>query len=274
MTTVRKPAVAGYFYPGTKSSIEDQIASFDLSGVERGPACGVVVPHAGHKYSGPVAARVYASVEAPGTFVMIGPNHGAGGGFLEPPKAAIMTEGEWQVPTGGSPVDDGLAAALLAEAPLLSDAPWAHEAEHCLEVQLPFIHTLIGGVRIVPILLSGLTDEEAVELGEGIARGIERSGGGAMLLASTDFSHYVPHELARAQDAKAIERIMALDARGLLEVVRRERISMCGYLPTAVVIEACRRLGAKEAVLIDYQTSGETSRDYSSVVGYGGLVIR
>ncbi|MGK7345929.1 MAG: AmmeMemoRadiSam system protein B [Candidatus Nitrospinota bacterium M3_3B_026] len=274
MTTVRKPAVAGYFYPGMKSSIEAQMKAFDVSGVEKGPAYGLVVPHAGHKYSGPVAARVYASVEAAGTIVMLGPNHGAGAGFLEPPKAALMAEGEWELPTGDVPVDDGLAADLLAEAPLLSGAPWAHEAEHCLEVQLPFVQYFMGGVRIVPILLSGLTDAEALELGEGIARGIEHSGRDAMLLASTDFSHYVPHELARAQDMKAIEKIMALDAKGLLEVVRRERISMCGYLPTAVVMEACRRLGAKEAVLIDYQTSGETSGDYSSVVGYGGLVIR
>jgi len=271
---IRAPAVAGYFYPASKESIESTLAEFDVSGVVAEPAMGVVAPHAGYRYSGPVAAKVYASIKAAESVILLGPNHGAGRGFEPPPKAAIMTEGEWEFPTGVVPIDEELAASLVAESPLLSVDPYAHEAEHSLEVQVPFLQRFAGKIKIVPIIISHLSDPEVMELAEGIFRGIKKVGKAVTLVASSDFSHYVPHEVAKRQDSKAIKMIEALDAEGLLKVVREERISMCGYQPTAIVIEVCKKMGAKEGILVDYKTSGDTSGDYSTVVGYGGLIIR
>lgn len=270
----RKPAVAGYFYPATKESIESLIESFDTAGGRPEPAFGVVAPHAGYKYSGPVAAKVYSRLRIDGSVILLGPNHGAGRTFELPPKAAITARGEWELPTGDLVIDNALAAALMEEAPILTDAPWAHEEEHSLEVQAPFIQHFCGDVHIAPIVLSQLSDDEVMELADGVYRAIKRSGKNVTLIASSDFSHYVPHRVAKERDMMAIRKIEALDAPGLIEVVRKEKISMCGYLATAVVIRVCKQMGAKKATLIDYQTSGDVTGDYTSVVGYGGLIIR
>ncbi|MBI5816116.1 MAG: AmmeMemoRadiSam system protein B [Nitrospinae bacterium] len=271
--TIREPAVAGFFYPASKRDIESQIASFDTGGAAPVAAYGAVVPHAGYRYSGLVAAKVYSRIKPRGSIILMGPNHGAGRNYEPPPPVAIMAEGEWVLPGGKLPIDAELAQALLDETDLLTDAPWAHELEHSLEVQLPFIMHYSGKVSFAPIIISHLSAEEVVSVSEGIYRGLEKYGKPVTLVASTDFSHYIPHEKAREQDHKAIERILAMDGFGLLKVVAEERISMCGCQPTAVVIEVCKKLGAKKAELVDYRTSGDSSGDYSSVVGYGGLII-
>ncbi len=140
-------------------------------------------------------------------------------------------------------------------------------------MQVPFLQRFSGAISIVPIIMARLTDAKVMELAEGIYRGVKDWDRPVTLVASTDFSHYVPHKQAEALDRKAIEKIEALDGPGLMEVVRRNAISMCGVQPTAVVIEVCKRLGASKARLVKYQTSGDTSGDYSAVVGYGGLII-
>lgn len=269
----RKAVVAGYFYPGSSPAIESVIDEFLVEYAEQRAAMGAVVPHAGYRYSGPVAAKVYQRLKVGDSVILIGPNHGAGRGLMPPPAAAIMSKGTWELPGGDVAVDHELADALKNETDILEEAPWTHEGEHSLEVQIPFLQYFNDDFKIVPILLWSLADETIMELASALSRGIKKSGKRVTMIASTDFSHYIPHETAKKLDAEAIAKIMDMDGLGLLKVVREKHITMCGYQPTALVIETLKLLGATRAELVDYQTSGDTSGDYSSVVGYGGLLI-
>ncbi len=269
----RKAAVAGLFYPDSQEGIESQIESFDTAGITPEEAYGAVAPHAGYKYSGPVAARVYAGLSIPGSVLLIGPNHGSGKGTMGP-TCAIMAEGAWETPLGELAIDEKLAERLMANTPLMTDAGWAHENEHSLEVQAPFLAHFCGAPPIVPVIMTGMTEEDFMALTDGIYNTVAQCDYPVTLIASTDFSHYVPQGTAVDLDSKAIERIEELDGKGLIKVVRENRISMCGAIPTAIVIEVCRRLGARKADLISYRTSGDVTGDYSAVVGYGGIVIR
>ncbi|VAX21042.1 Candidate phosphomevalonate decarboxylase; COG1355, Predicted dioxygenase [hydrothermal vent metagenome] len=267
---IRKATVAGAFYPDTKEAINAQIDSFDTRAGEPEPVMGLVVPHAGYTYSGEVAAKVYAGAKVASSVVMIGPNHRGGAGA---PSLAIMSEGAWETPAGTVLVNDALASHIMAETPLLEDAPQEHELEHSLEVQVPFLLRLQDKVKIVPIIISHIPDDFIETVADGIYMGIKKFGDGVTLLASTDFSHYVSQNVAERLDGEAIDRILNLDSRGLLDIVREKRISMCGVAPVALVIEVCKAMGAVKAELVDYKTSGDITGDYSSVVGYGGFLI-
>ncbi|MDH5637938.1 MAG: AmmeMemoRadiSam system protein B [Nitrospinota bacterium] len=269
---IRKAAVAGYFYPGSREGIDRQIRGFPLGEFSREDVVGLLAPHAGYKYSGRVAAMVYARAKVSGPVIYIGPNHGAGRGAAAP-KIAMMAKGTWKYPGGMTQIDSRLATLLLESSCQIADAGWAHEEEHSLEVQIPMLEHFSPDTQIVPIIISRIDDGEVMELAECIYQGIVKYGGPVTLAASTDMSHYVPQEMAEKLDRMAIERIEALDAEGLLKTVRANRISMCGAQPTAVVVEVCRKLGAKQAHLVEYTTSGEVSGDYSSVVGYSGFTI-
>lgn len=270
---IRKAAVAGYFYPGSLDAIEALIAGFITENTLPAHAMGAVVPHAGYRYSGPVAVKVYQRLKVADSVILAGPNHGAGRSLMPPPGAAIMSEGIWEMPGGGVSVDDELAGSLTRETDILEESAWSHEPEHSLEVQIPFLQYFNKSFKIVPMIIWNLSDGKIMELASAISRGITKSGKPVTMIASTDFSHYIPHETAKRLDAMAIEKIKAMDGLGLLKVVRDKKITMCGYQPTALVIETLKLLGATKAELVDYKTSGDTSGDYTSVVGYGGLII-
>lgn len=270
---LRKAAVAGYFYPASSSAIESQIEEFVSGTAQQAPAMGAVVPHAGYRYSGHVATQVYQRLKVADSVILIGPNHGAGRNLTHPPPAAIMCEGVWELPGGNVIIDDELAGSLKCETGILEDAAWPHEEEHSLEVQIPFLQYFNKSFKIVPIIIWSLSDKAIMELAAALSRGIIKSGKSVTMIASSDFSHYIPHETAKRLDAMAIEKIKAMDGPGLLKVVRDRKITMCGYQPTALVIETLKLLGATKAELVEYKTSGDTSGDYTSVVGYGGLII-
>ncbi len=265
---IRNPVVAGQFYTDDPS-----VLRFELSRlIERVPspveAKAVVSPHAGYMYSGHVAGAGYGRVVIPDVVVVLGPNHTGLG-----QRAAVWPYGAFLTPLGEVPVEAELADELLNEVPFLREDKLAHLYEHSLEVQLPFLQYLNPSVSIVPVCLSRLDAEEVLSLGRGMAKVIENYPKDVLVVASTDFSHYVPDEVARRKDRLAIERILDLDPAGLIRVVIEEDISMCGVIPTAVTVEASRELGARGAELVKYATSGEVSGDYESVVGYASVVI-
>jgi AmmeMemoRadiSam system protein B len=270
MGYVRSPAVAGTFYPGAPAGLERVVRKLTRSGGEREKALAVVAPHAGYIYSGAVAGEVFSSVEVPGQVVVLCPNH-TGRGH----RASILVEGSFSMPFGEVPVDAELARSLSAEAPLLREDRSAHAGEHSLEVMLPFLHRFSPAFRLVPVVLGGLSLDECRALGNALARVIrgERAKGEILVVASSDMTHYEPDGAARAKDALAIERILALDPEGLFRVVRGEGITMCGVLPVTVALFASVELGATRARLVRYATSGDTNGDRSRVVGYAGLVI-
>ena len=265
---VRNPAVAGQFYPGTKAGLQREIEKYIAKGAEKIKAIGVVSPHAGYVYSGAVAGATLSSVELTGTCIVMGPNHtGKGRPF------SIMTEGVWKLPSGDCEIDEKLAKDILSNSDYLEEDEDAQRGEHSVEVQVPFLQALKENVKIIPLVLADAELEIYRKIGKGIAEAIKGKGEPATIIASSDLTHYEPHEAAKQKDKKAIEAIINLDEEALIGAIKKYRISMCGYAPVCVMLAAVKELGAKKARLIKYQTSGETSGDYNAVVGYGGIVI-
>jgi MEMO1 family protein len=265
----RRPAVAGQFYHDTAQRLTQQIERYTDQDASKEDAVGIVVPHAGLVYSGPVAGAVYSSIKFPRTFVMLGPNHTGLGA-----RISLMEDSEWEIPTCTFNVDRKLAGKIALNVPKVERDSQAHVFEHSLEVQLPFIAYFSSEVKIVPIVLLSVSLNDCFELAEGIAKAVKSVDYPVTIIASSDMSHYQPDEITRQKDKKAIEKILNLDPEGLFEIVRRERISMCGYLPVTVMLAAAKLLGAGSARLVKYSTSGDVSGDYDSVVGYVGIVIR
>ena len=265
----RSPAVAGQFYQGTASKLTQQVKQYINSNAVKEHAIGILSPHAGLIYSGSVAGEVYSAIEFPKTFVLIGPNHTGIGA-----KVSMMASGEWEIPTGVFSIDEKLSRRIAANTPIISEDAQAHTFEHSLEVQLPFIAYFSTEPKIVPITVMSASLEECRLLGEGIAKSIKEVNYSVVIVASSDMSHYVPEDVARQKDKKAIEMIKSINPEGLYTVVSRERISMCGYLPATVMLFAAKALGAIEARLVKYATSGEISGDYDQVVGYAGMIVK
>ncbi len=265
---VRKPAVAGYFYPRKAASLRALLEKMVDPQAKKEKARGVVSPHAGFSYSGFVAGAVYSSVVLPEHFLILGPSHRGQRSLF-----GIMIEGSWETPLGEVPIDTALAEALLRSSPLIQEEEAAHGEEHSLEVQLPFLQYLrSSGFSFVPVSVSPAADFGSLEeLGNALEAAIREVGRDVLIVASTDMSHYVSQEKAREKDFLAIERIQALDARGLYDIVQARAISMCGFQPTTAAILAAKGLGASRADLVRYMTSGDTSGDYHQVVGYAGL---
>jgi AmmeMemoRadiSam system protein B len=265
----RKPAVAGYFYPQQEESLRSVLDKMIDPSCEKIKAISVIAPHAGFEYSGPVAGAVFSSVQLPDVFVILGPNH-----RHVKSRFAIMKEGTWQTPFGEAPINTGLADAIASHSDLIKDDSDAHEHEHSLEVQLPFIQYIKKDISIVPISIAYQTYyEELEELGHTISKAIQGQREDVLIVASTDMSHYISQQEAETKDNMAIDEIKRLDAKGLYDVVSKENISMCGYQPTTVTIVASLDLGATQAELIKYQTSGEITKNYHEVVGYAGIRI-
>jgi AmmeMemoRadiSam system protein B len=263
----RTAAVAGSFYPGNAAELRRMIGLLIDPNREKVKARAVVCPHAGYIYSGVVAGAVYSSVELPETFVILAPAHRP-----QRPAFAIMTEGQWETPLGTVPLASPLAAAIQTKCPLMVVDPASHTLEHSLEVQIPFLQYFRKDLSIVPINVSARTTVSQLwEAGEAIAGAIRESGGDVLLVASTDMSHYISAARAKELDGLAIERILALDPKGLVETVMENEISMCGVLPTAAVMVAAQSLGATRAELIAYTNSGEITGDDREVVAYAGL---
>jgi MEMO1 family protein len=270
---VRQPAVAGRFYPRDSDALLKDVQSYlarDGSDARAPtPALGCLVPHAGYIYSGAVAGAVYSSVDVPQRCIVLGPNHTGKGRPL-----AIMSDGAWETPLGPVPIDSNLANVLKQEFSPLTEDSDAHHSEHAIEVELPFLHTRRADFTFVPIALGTGQLDVLEKLGEAIAGVIQKQVEDILIVASSDMNHYENDAITRTKDHKAIERILALDARGLFDVVRNDQISMCGFGPAVVMLTATKRLGATSAQLVKYATSGDVSGDRNMVVGYAGMVVR
>jgi AmmeMemoRadiSam system protein B len=265
---IRPPAVAGTFYPSDPRALARQIAEFCADGAPKMPALACVVPHAGYMYSGHVAGAVYAALEIPPRCILLGPRH-----FPRGESMAILTEGSFETPFGDAPIDAPLARELARACPRLREDAVAHEREHSLEVQIPFLQKLVKDFRFVPVVLG--TDRYPVleELGHAVAQVVAAQGEPVLVIASSDMNHYESESVTRAKDERAIARILSLDPRGLYDTVRNEEISMCGYAATVAMLVAVRELGATEARLVRYATSGDITGDREQVVGYAGVIV-
>ena len=236
-------------------------------------AIGCVAPHAGYIYSGGVAGAVYSRIEIPELCVILCPNHTGKGQAL-----AVMATTTWQTPLGEVAAETRVATELMRRFPALREDSAAHRSEHAIEVQLPFLQVRQPRLKIVPIAI-GTRDFDVLRgLGEALAGVIgdrdEAGQGKVLMVASSDMNHYESDAITRVKDHKAIEKVLAMDARGLWEVVMNEDISMCGFGPTVAMLTAAKLLGATLATLVKYATSGEVSGDFEAVVGYAGIVVQ
>jgi AmmeMemoRadiSam system protein B len=267
---LRLPAVAGRFYPSDAAELTALIRKY--SGAEPGrpsiPARACLVPHAGYVYSGHVAGAVLARVALPRKIIILGVRHYPRG---EP--AAILSSGAWRTPLGDARIDEGLAKALKKACPLLREDSVAHSAEHSLEVQLPFLQALARDFTFVPVALGTVEFESLVSVGEAIARVLAASQENVLLLTTSDLNHYQDDTTTRIKDRKAIEQLLALEARGLYDTCRNEEISICGLGPAVAMITALNALGVKKPELVKYATSADVSGDRDAVVGYAGMIF-
>ena len=289
MTIVREPAVAGTFYDSSPTGLRKSIKESFLGpfGPGKLPRAGsedndnkrrdilaIISPHAGYYYSGYAAAAAFLEVAedgVPASAVIIGPNHHGIGA-----SAAIMCEGAWRTPLGEAQIDTELASAILKGSEYLRPDSSAHRLEHSLEVQVPFLQFISSNsAKIVPIAISVLTPEDSriivADLSRAIASALADTDG--IIIASTDFTHNEPKASAEEKDRLAIGAIKQLDAEKLLSTVEKYNITMCGAVPTAVTIAASNELGAVDATLLKYYTSGDIIGNTSQVVGYAAMKI-
>ncbi|MHB0867085.1 MAG: AmmeMemoRadiSam system protein B [Thermoleophilia bacterium] len=264
---VRQAAVAGQFYPASPQQLADTLQQLVGPG-PAGQALGLMAPHAGYLYSGGVAGEVYGAVTMTDTFVILGPNHTGVG-----PAASIMTAGVWRLPGGDAPVDTVLAQSILDACPLLRADESAHEFEHSIEVQLPFLQYLKPDLTFVPICLMLNSFDACREIGVAIAAAVKRDERSVLIIASSDMTHYESQATALEKDTLALARMQDLDPEGLMSTVLSHNISMCGVAPATVMLQACLELGAQRARLIRYATSGDVTGDHSQVVGYAGVIV-
>ena len=271
-SALRRPVVAGRFYPARAEELAREVDGYlsPKASTEEtvSQAIGCVVPHAGYMYSGHVAGAVFRRLPARSSYVILCPNHTGRGAPL-----AMMSNGRWQTPLGEVPVESGFAQDLQRSCALLTDDASAHVAEHSLEVQLPFLQRTVKEFTFVPIAIGATRYAGLESLGRGLAQAARRVQQPFLVIASSDMNHYEPDSITRVKDGKAIEKILALDPEGLYDVLQREDISMCGYGPAIAMLTFAKEMGARQAELVKYATSADTSGDRSAVVGYAGIVV-
>jgi MEMO1 family protein len=264
----RQAIVAGQFYPRDPGELRRTIESFLHKPKSLLEAKGVVVPHAGYVYSGSVAGEVFSSVSLPRRIIFLGPNHTGSGARL-----SLFPSGAWHMPLGDVSIDEEMNRRLMAECPELQEDTSAHRSEHALEVQIPFLQVLQPDFRFSAIIIRTIDYSILESLGHAMARVAQSLKEPALLVASSDMTHYESAKDAARQDQLAIDRILAMDPNGLHRTVMDEDISMCGFAPTVAVMVACLDLGASTGKLLRYTNSGEASGDYNRVVAYAGIAL-
>jgi AmmeMemoRadiSam system protein B len=274
---IRKPAVSGMFYAGTARELEEQIEwcyqhELGPGAIPRANSKGpreivaIVAPHAGYYYSGPVAAHAYKALADDGIFdtaVILGPNH-TGYGY----PVSLWVGASWHTPFGEVEINRELGQKLLGK--IIKADETAHIHEHSIEVQVPWLQYLYKKIKIVPITMLA----QDLETARAVGKAISQAGDNLIIIASSDFTHYEPRSVAMEKDGSVIDAIVALDEEELYERCKRLNCTMCGYGPVASAIVAAKEMKASRASLLKYATSGDTSGDFSRVVGYGSIVIK
>lgn len=271
---IRKPVVSGTFYPDKPDQLRvlvESLLNFSPAPDKREKPAGMLLPHAGYAYSGPVTgytlSRVFGeNASLPDTIILLGPSHRshARGIFVWP-------EGAWQTPIGDVPINQELRQRILESSTVFKADIVPHEQEHSLEVLLPFLLALNPYVRIVPISVSEY--DIATLQKAGIALAAEIMGKDVFILVSSDMSHYISQSAAQRQDAMALARIEALDPAGLYKTVIQNKISMCGVLPAVLALYVLKTMGKKCSETVCYDNSGRVTGDTEQVVGYAGVLL-
>jgi AmmeMemoRadiSam system protein B len=268
---LRLPAVAGQFYPANPRELTRLIRQYTTTEapLEKVRARACIVPHAGYIYSGGVAGAVFSRLILPGKIIVLGVRHSPPGADL-----AILSKGAWRTPLGDALLDEDLAVRVSEACPSLREDNLAHSREHSLEVEIPFLQALQPNFAFVPVAVGTLRFAELEKLGKGLARVLQEVPDEILIVTSSDMNHYEDDETTRQKDAIAIEKLTAVDARGLYDVCRAEGISMCGLGPAVATLTAMKEIGVTRGEVVRYATSGDVSGDRDAVVGYAGMIFR
>lgn len=264
---VRRSAIAGSWYPGTAAEIASEVEKYLAAArpaVPVGELRALISPHAGLRYSGPVAAFGYALLREsrPRTIVLVGPSH-----RFAFDGVAVFARGAFETPLGRAPVDSDLADALVAQGLPVHEDERPHEHEHSLEMQLPFLQLLVPELRIVPVLMGTQSREEVDALASALATAL--MGRQALLVASSDLSHYLSRAGARDMDSTVVSDVDDFAPERLMDRLERRRNHACGGGPMVAVMKAARALGADASAVLHYGDSGDAGEhDTSRVVGY------
>ena len=272
---IREPVVAGQFYPDDKKELKNMIKScfehkfgpgtYSIESNEK--IFGVVCPHAGYVYSGPTACHSYKSIanQNPELAIIIGPNH-----FGVGKDVATMIDAHWQTPLGMVQVDSESAKQVAGISRFIEIDEYSHSQDHSLEVQVPMLQEILSNdFQILPIILRSQDMETAIDVGNAVAEIAKKKN--AIIVASSDFTHYEENSFAHQQDKALIEPILEMNVERFYQVLNERRVTACGYGAMASAMIACKNLGAKKGKLLSYATSGDVSGDTESVVGYGAI---
>jgi len=266
---IRNPVVAGQFYPASEKDLREMIAQLTDVRAEKEEVVGLLVPHAGYIYSGRVTGATISRINFKDTFIIIGPSHtGLGKPY------SVMTEGVWRTPLGDVETDTELARKIVEVSKYASEDDGAQEGEHAVEVQLPFLQYFRSDIRIVPIILAYSQADAYKEIGRDIALAIKELGREAVIMASGDMTHYESQKAASEKDNLAVEAMLEIDEDELTRRYETHNITMCAHGPVVCLISAAKELGVSGAELVKYETSGDTTGDYSAVVGYAGVIFK
>lgn len=270
----RNPAVAGSFYPSNPQELMESIKNCVDEKAVRERVKGIVSPHAGYIYSGKVAGAVYSKIELPDTFIILGPNHSGWGS-----EYSLMKDGMWKMPFDDVQVDSELAIEILSGSRVLDDDANAHQGEHSIEVQIPFMQYYSKDFQIVPIAMRHYIPDDRYlkaceDIAHSIADAVKSTRRNAVIVASTDFTHYESQNSAERKDKAVLEKVLELNPKRMFQKIIELDVSMCGYGPVAVMLQAAKELGARGADLVQYMTSGDVTGDRSQVVGYAGVLVK
>jgi MEMO1 family protein len=269
--SVRPPAVAGSWYPDNAARLTSQVETHLRTATHRSGQAppddahvvALIAPHAGLMYSGPVAAHAYRLLQTRvyDVIVLVGPSH-----YVPFEGVSIWRSGSFGTPLGRMQIDEGTASAIATGCAFVDELPAAHEREHSLEMQLPFLAVLAPNVPIVPLVMGRQTRDTAFGLADCLSQVLQDRR--ALLVASSDLSHFFDRQTAASLDAQVVEHVEGLDADGLMARLERRPDHACGGGPMVSVIRAASSIGATSGRVLHYADSGDVSGDTESVVGY------
>lgn len=260
----RKPVVAGQFYPANPEQLKKTLEKLFSFKKTKAKAKEAILPHAGYKYSGKTTAKTIAMLKKADTFIILSPNHTGLGSRI------ALSESEWETSLGKMLTDKETVKSIEKKTKAEIDE-LAHAGEHSIEVILPFLQQMFGKTRIVPITISETDFYSITDFGEKLAE--INSKKNICVIASSDFSHFIPEKHAIEKDKKAIEFIKKLDCEGFYKEVIEKQLSICGLAPIIATMAYCKKKKRKKGKLIEYITSAKETKDKSNVVGYAGIIF-
>ena len=275
---IRTPAVSGTFYPENEKKLKNLIHECFMHPIGPGKTSptdsdekiyGVICPHAGFVYSGPVACHSFYSLSASSSklAIIVGPNHYGIG-----QNVASMIDASWKTPLGLVEVDSDSVLELREHLDILEIDSFSHSKEHSIEVQIPILQEVFSDeMKILPISLINQEQKTATLVGSAIAKIAQEKD--ALLIGSSDFTHYEENEFAHRQDLALIDPILKLDVDEFYKILHERKVTACGFGAIASIMTACKELGATQGKLLKYATSGDISGDKSSVVGYASIIF-